>query len=99
MAAVDVRAERKRVFMDFLDKHDDGVDGKGYREHVEAMLQEERKRLLVDLADLRAFDEDLQKKLRQNPTEYMDAFEDALTDVVHSIDAKYIMQARPFPTV
>ena len=90
--AVDIRAERKRLFTDFLDNSDESVDGKGYREHVEAMIQEDGSRLLVDLADLRAFDEDLQRKLRKNPVEYMDAFEDALTEVVHSIDAKYIKE-------
>ena len=86
--AVDIRAERKRLFTDFLDNSDESVDGKGYREHVEAMIQEDGSRLLVDLADLRAFDEDLQRKLRKNPVEYMDAFEDDLTEVVHSIDDK-----------
>ena len=56
---------------------------------IAKLKQEGRRRLLVDMADIRRFDEKLEKAVRTDPTEYIGAFEEALTDAIKNEDPTY----------
>ena len=56
---------------------------------IAKLKQEGRRRLLVDMADIRRFDEKLKKAVRMAPTEYIGAFEEALTDAIKNEDPTY----------
>ena len=57
---------------------------------IAKLKQEGRRRLLVDMADIRRFDGGiLEKAVRMAPTEYIGAFEEALTDAIKNEDPTY----------
>jgi DNA replication licensing factor MCM3 len=76
----------KRIFGEFLDS--DGNHG-SYSEKVRTMMEENSFRLIVDLADLRAFQASLARQVLKKPLQFLPAFEDALKDLVLSIDPSY----------
>ncbi|MCO5571154.1 hypothetical protein L7F22_024888 [Adiantum nelumboides] len=79
----------KRTFMDFLDQD----IGQGiYMDKIRSMIAQGRHRLLVDLTDMRNFNNDLARRLIQHPSEYMQPFADALDEVTRSIDPKYLQE-------
>ena len=53
----------------------------GYGEKIHKMLQENRTRLIVDLDDIRAFDQKLADDLMARPVDFHAAFEAALNHV------------------
>ena len=59
------------------------------RVQIAKLKQEGRRRLLVDMADIRRHDEKLEKAVRMAPTEYIGAFEEALTDAIKNEDPTY----------
>ena len=59
------------------------------RVQIAKLKQEGRWRLLVDMADIRRHDEKLEKAVRMAPTEYIGAFEEALTDAIKNEDPTY----------
>ena len=76
----------KRIFGEFLDS--DGSYG-SYSDKVRSMMEEGGSRLIVDMSDLRAFQADLARSVMRQPLQYLPAFEDALKDLVFSIDPSY----------
>ncbi|XP_042479202.1 DNA replication licensing factor MCM3 homolog 3 [Macadamia integrifolia] len=82
-------AAHKRTFMDFLDQD----VGKGiYMQAIRDMIDHKRRRLIIDMSDLHDFNTDLARRLLQNPSEYMQPFSDALTEVTRNIDPKYLKE-------
>ncbi|KAJ7557099.1 hypothetical protein O6H91_05G111400 [Diphasiastrum complanatum] len=78
----------KRTFMDFLDQD----IGQGvYMDKIRSMIAQGRQRLLIDLTDLRNFNNDLARRLLQTPSEYMQPFTDAVDEVTRSVDPKYFL--------
>ncbi|XRB05274.1 DNA replication licensing factor MCM3 [Pycnococcus provasolii] len=83
----EIRQARKRLFSSFLEQdHGHGL----YAEKVRTMVESQKTRLLVDLADFRAFDGDTAKRLMKNPIEYMPAFEDALDEYIRQEHPKFL---------
>ena len=83
-------ARFKRAFTDFLDSSAGRKDyGARVRELVEGMQDAEDapRRLFVDLGDLRGFDARLARELMDAPSDCIEPFEDALSDVCMSMTA------------
>lgn len=59
---------------------------------IRSMIAQGRRRLLVDLTDLRNFSHDLTRRVIRLPSEYMQPFADALDEVTRSIDPKYLQE-------
>ncbi|PON50787.1 DNA replication licensing factor Mcm [Trema orientale] len=78
----EVRAAHKRELMAFLE---DGI----YMDEIKAMINHKRRRLIVNISDLHAFN-DFGPRILRNPSEYMQAFCDAATEVANKIDPKYL---------
>ncbi|XP_031481612.1 DNA replication licensing factor MCM3 homolog 3 [Nymphaea colorata] len=77
----------KRTFMEFLDED----AGRGiYMEKIRSMISQGRHRLLIDLSDLRNFNNDLARRLLRNPGDYIQPFSDALTEVTRNVNPKYL---------
>ncbi|KAL1366353.1 hypothetical protein HN51_014191 [Arachis hypogaea] len=84
----EVRAAHKREFADFLDQD----VGKGiYMDEIKALINHKRRRLIVNISDLHSF-RDLGNRILRNPSEYMQAFCDAVTDAARAIDPKYLKE-------
>ncbi|KAJ4981873.1 hypothetical protein NE237_032710 [Protea cynaroides] len=82
-------AAHKRTFMDFLDQD----VGKGiYMQAIRDMIDHKRRRLIIDMSDLHDFNTDLARRLLRNPSEYLQPFSDALTEVTRNIDPKYLKE-------
>lgn len=82
-------AAYKRTFLDFLDPD----MGQGvYMEKIRNMFNTSRKRLLVDLTDLRNFDPDLTRRLLQRPGEMMQPFTEALDQAARNANPKYLSE-------
>ncbi|XP_077250981.1 DNA replication licensing factor MCM3-like [Tasmannia lanceolata] len=82
-------ATHKRDFMEFLDQD----VGKGiYMQAVRDMIHNKRHRLIVDVSDLRDFRHDLARRLIRNPSECLQPFSDALTDVTRNVDPKFLKE-------
>ncbi|KAI4371803.1 hypothetical protein MLD38_010110 [Melastoma candidum] len=83
----EVRAAHRRELLAFLDND----VGRMYLDDIRTMINHKRRRLIVDISDLHSF-RDLAPRILRNPGEYMQAFSDAVTDVVHRIDGKYLKE-------
>lgn len=75
-------SQQKRAFLDFLDQGD-------YMHHVESMLKQGDRRLMLSLDELRTFDAELTRNLIRRPAEYLPPFEEALREVVQQNDPTY----------
>ncbi|MED6196078.1 MCM DNA helicase complex subunit [Stylosanthes scabra] len=84
----EVRAAHKREFTDFLDQD---VGKAIYKDEIKALINHKRRRLIVNISDLHSF-RDLGNRILRNPSEYMQAFCDAVTDVARDIDPKYLKE-------
>ncbi|KAL3739557.1 hypothetical protein ACJRO7_020897 [Eucalyptus globulus] len=83
----EVRAAHKRELLAFLEND----VGRMYMDDIKTMINHKRRRLVVDISDLHSF-RDLAPRILRNPGEYMQAFSDAVTDLVHRIDGKYLKE-------
>lgn len=85
--------ERQNQFTEeirkFLEEATDDNEEFIFPEKIAKLKQEGRRRLLVDMADIRRHDEKLEKAVRMAPTEYIGAFEEALTDAIKNEDPTY----------
>ncbi|EEF42679.1 DNA replication licensing factor MCM3 [Ricinus communis] len=84
MAINEDRSSHKRAFLEFLDQN-------VYKDEIKAMINHKRHRLIVNISDLHAF-QDFGPRVLRNPSEYMQPFCDAATDVARSIDPKYLKE-------
>ncbi|XP_021723111.1 DNA replication licensing factor MCM3 homolog 2-like [Chenopodium quinoa] len=83
-------AAHKRTFLDFLD-HDVGHGI--YMDTIRKMItNKQRRRVIVNLSDLHDYNSDLARRLLRNPTEYIQPFCDAVTEVTRSIDPKFLKE-------
>ncbi|XP_074272428.1 DNA replication licensing factor MCM3 homolog 3-like [Silene latifolia] len=83
-------AAHKRTFLDFLD-HDVGHGI--YMESIRKMITNKtRHRLIVNLSDLYDFNSDLIRRMLRSPSEYMQPFADAVTEVTKNIDPKFLKE-------
>ncbi|GAB4828625.1 MCM DNA helicase complex subunit [Ancistrocladus abbreviatus] len=83
-------ADHKRTFLEFLD-HDVGQGV--YMEEIRSMIHHKRRRrLIVNISELHDFNGDLARRILRNPSEYMQPFSDAVTEVTRSIDPKYLKE-------
>ncbi|XP_021763929.1 DNA replication licensing factor MCM3 homolog 2-like [Chenopodium quinoa] len=83
-------AAHKRTFLDFLD-HDVGHGI--YMDTIRKMIMnKQRRRVIVNLSDLHDYNSDLARRLLRNPTEYIQPFCDAVTEVTRSIDPKFLKE-------
>ncbi|XP_030439653.2 DNA replication licensing factor MCM3 homolog 3 [Syzygium oleosum] len=83
----EVRGAHKRELLAFLEND----VGRMYMDDIKTMINHKRRRLVVDISDLHSF-RDLAPRILRNPGEYMQAFSDAVTDLVHRIDGKYLKE-------
>ncbi|KAJ6574636.1 ATP dependent DNA helicase [Mycena capillaripes] len=74
-------ADRARVFDDFLTHEFDDGNHK-YRQEILKMLRSDQTRLIVNIDDLRDYNRDFANGLLKQPTDYLPAFEKALSDVI-----------------
>ncbi|KAF3451178.1 hypothetical protein FNV43_RR07270 [Rhamnella rubrinervis] len=77
----EVRAAHKRDLLKF-------IENCGYKEDIESMIKREGRRLIVKMSDLHDFD-GLGPRILRNPSEYMQSFCDAATEVANAINSKY----------
>ncbi|KAH9627390.1 hypothetical protein KSS87_001229 [Heliosperma pusillum] len=83
-------AAHKRTFLDFLD-HDVGHGI--YMEMIRKMITNKtRRRLIVNLSDLYDFNSDLIRRMLRSPSEYLQPFADAVTEVTKNIDPKFLKE-------
>lgn len=83
-------AAHKRTFLDFLD-HDVGHGI--YMDNLRKMIMnKQRRRVIVNISDLHDYNSDLARRLLRNPSEYIQPFCDAVTDVTRSIDPKFLKE-------
>ncbi|KAK7867743.1 hypothetical protein R5R35_002247 [Gryllus longicercus] len=85
--------EYQREYLDFLD---DEVDQGLYSKKVKNMIQDKKKRLLVNVNDLRRKNPQRCASLLQSPFEEQLAFERALKEYVSSIDVTYAKEIENF---
>lgn len=87
----EVRRQYRAQFTDFLNP--DGGHG-SYMDAIRKMIVEKRRRVEVDLADLRNYDAShdtsLARTLLDRPTELLPALQDALADIVRMEEPKYL---------
>ncbi|KAF9590057.1 hypothetical protein IFM89_030369 [Coptis chinensis] len=82
-------AANKRTFMEFLDQD----VGKGiYMQAIRNMIDLSRRRLIVDISDLYDYNAELTRRLLRTPSEYLQPFSDALTEVTRNINPKYLKE-------
>ncbi|KAK6917209.1 MCM OB domain [Dillenia turbinata] len=83
----ETRAAHKRTLLDFLDQ--DGV----YGDAIRKMAHEKRRpRLIINISDLHDYSTDLASRVLRSPSEYMQPFSDAVTEVARNIDPKYLKE-------
>lgn len=83
----EIRAAHKRECLEFLDQD----VGKGiYIDEIRKMIHHKRRRLIINISDLYDFRTQLAHGLLRNPSEYMQSFSDAVTEVARNIDHKYL---------
>ncbi|CAN1808534.1 DNA replication licensing factor MCM3 [Linum perenne] len=84
MANYDDRSSHKRAFLDFLDQN-------VYKNEIKAMIDQRRRRLIVNISDLHSF-QDFGPRILKNPSEYIQPFCDAATDVARSIEPQFLKE-------
>lgn len=75
--------ERRRLFSEFL-SFQDHING-SYQKKVEQMLQRGDCRLVINLDDMRVWDEELTTRFLRDPEGYLPYFREALRDMVNQI--------------
>ncbi|KAK9936744.1 hypothetical protein M0R45_013570 [Rubus argutus] len=78
----EVRAAHRRELTTFLE---DGT----YMEDIKAVINRKDRRLIVNISDLHSYG-DIGNRILRNPSDYMQAFNDAATEVASKIDPKYL---------
>ncbi|CAN1230619.1 DNA replication licensing factor MCM3 [Linum grandiflorum] len=84
MANYDDRSSHKRAFLDFLDQNT-------YNNEIKAMIDQRRRRLIVNISDLHSF-QDFGPRILKNPSEYIQPFCDAATEVARSINPGFLKE-------
>ncbi|CAL1410524.1 unnamed protein product [Linum trigynum] len=84
MASFDDRSSHKRAFLEFLDQN-------VYKNEIKAMIDQRRRRLIVNISDLHSF-QDFGPRILKNPSEFMQPFCDAATDIARSIDPLFLKE-------
>ncbi|KZT65572.1 ATP dependent DNA helicase [Daedalea quercina L-15889] len=74
--------DRARIFEEFLDSDSDLYN---YKDDIARMLRQERRRLIVNIDDLRDYRRDFADGLLKQPTDYLPAFDEALLNVVSRV--------------
>ncbi|KAH9836495.1 ATP dependent DNA helicase [Rhodofomes roseus] len=74
--------DRARVFEEFLDSDSDLYN---YKDDIARMLRQEQRRLIVNIDDLRDYRRDFADGLLKQPTDYVPAFDEALSNVVSRV--------------
>merc|ERR1712023_118042 len=78
--------KHRRQFTDVIEFD----EGQGtYMDNIREMMQEGNRRLVLNLNDVRHFDEEMAKGLLESPAERLPAFEQALKDVVMNEDPNF----------
>lgn len=85
----ETRAAHKRDLNDFLEQ-DVGRDT--YMDKIRKMIDHKRHRLIVNISDLHDYRTQLAHGILRNPSEYMQAFSDAATEVSRKLDSKYLKE-------
>ncbi|KAM1008264.1 hypothetical protein PS1_004681 [Malus domestica] len=80
----EVRAVHRRDLLAFLE---DGI----YMDEIKAVLNHNRRRLIVDISDLHSYG-DIGSRILRNPSDYMQSFNDAATEIANRIDPRYLKQ-------
>uniref|UniRef100_A0A7N0T7A4 DNA replication licensing factor MCM3 n=1 Tax=Kalanchoe fedtschenkoi TaxID=63787 RepID=A0A7N0T7A4_KALFE len=88
-AGDEIRSAHKREFLEFLDQD----VGKGiYIDEIRKMIHHKRRRLVVNISDLHDYNTQLARGLLRNPSEYMQPFSDAVTEVTRNLDSKALKE-------
>ncbi|CAA0832924.1 DNA replication licensing factor MCM3 [Striga hermonthica] len=87
----DVRAAHKRTFLKFFEQTDYNIE---LKKSLDYMFTQNRGRCIVNLSHFYHHREgtDLARRLLQSPSEYMQPLCDAVTDMVRSMNAKYLKE-------
>lgn len=78
-------ADRKKDISQFLSQ--DNL----YLDEIREMIERRRHRLIIDISDLHSFN-NLAPKILKNPSDYMQPFSDAVTEVTRSVDPTYLKE-------
>lgn len=78
----DLLKDRARTFVEFLDDQTGAVD---YRGAIRHMLAEDKRRLVVNLDDVRAYNREYADGLLNDPNNFLPAFENALRVLVEQL--------------
>lgn len=78
----DLYKERARTFVEFLDDQSGSVD---YRTAIRQMLASEKRRLIVNVDDVRAYNREYANGLLSEPNSYLPPFEHALFVLVEQL--------------
>ncbi|KAK4770835.1 hypothetical protein SAY87_031367 [Trapa incisa] len=81
------RQDRKREFLKFLEND----AGAMYKDRIDTMVKEKRRRLIVDISDLHTFG-NLASKILRKPGDYMQSLSDAATDVFKTKGGKLLKE-------
>ena len=79
VSADDLMRDRARVFEEFLESESDVYN---YLDDIARMLSQDKRRLIINIDDLRGYKRDYADGLLKQPTDYLPAFDDALKNVV-----------------
>ncbi|KAJ8545328.1 hypothetical protein K7X08_017911 [Anisodus acutangulus] len=87
----EVRASHKRTFLKLFEQSELDTE---LKKEFESMINNNRRRVIMDLADFYndREDSDLARRLHQNPSEYMQPLVDALTDMIRTHNPKYLKE-------
>lgn len=87
----DIRTAHKRTFLKFFEQTEYNVE---LKKSIDLMFTQSRRRCTINLAHFYHHREgtDLARRLLQTPSEYMQSLCDAVTDMVRSMNAKYLKE-------
>ncbi|XP_008225454.1 PREDICTED: DNA replication licensing factor MCM3 [Prunus mume] len=81
----EVRAAHRRELLAFLE---DGI----YLDEIRAIINHNRRRLIVDISHLHSYGDDIGARILRNPSDYLHSFNDAATEIANRIDPRYLKQ-------
>ncbi|CAL8147813.1 unnamed protein product [Prunus armeniaca] len=81
----EVRAAHRRELLAFLE---DGI----YLDEIRAIINHNRRRLIVDISHLHSYGDDIGARILRNPSDYLQSFNDAATEIANRIDPRYLKQ-------
>ncbi|VVA31081.1 PREDICTED: DNA replication licensing factor [Prunus dulcis] len=81
----EVRAAHRRELLAFLE---DGI----YLDEIRAIINHNRRRLIVDISHLHSYGDDIGARILRIPSDYLQSFNDAATEIANRIDPRYLKQ-------